>query len=253
MEKIISENSYGKMRDIVRDLTFVKLPGGKKVMTDNIVSYTAMRSFMKADVKKLQPYFNYTEEMWENLFNGLHRLLSVLYRFVSLFDKLFLEEKRQRGALSYADIERYAYKCLVKDGAPTDIALNLRERFSEVYIDEYQDVNNLQNSIFEVISRPAGRFMVGDIKQSIYGFRSACPEIFSSMKNAFPRLCDAAGDEASIFMSSNFRCDRAVVDFVNGIFDRAFSLVGESIGYSDGDRLGYAKIHKNGDPDYVKP
>ena len=95
--------------------------------------------------------------------------------------------------------------------------------------------------------------MVGDIKQSIYGFRSACPEIFANMKSAFPRLSDEYSESASIFMSSNFRCDKAVVDFVNGIFDRAFSLVGESIGYTSSDRLGYAKIHDQGEPEYISP
>ena len=251
--KIVRAKSYSDMREAFANVEFVRLPGGKKEITDNILSYTSMRDLMKADVKEMSGYFVYSEEMWEGLFNDLYRLFGVLYRFISLFDRLYLEEKRQRGALSYADIERYAYNCLVADGEPTDIALNLREQFSAVYIDEYQDVNSLQNRIFEVISRPCGRFMVGDIKQSIYGFRSARPEIFSSMKSAFPRLSDCQGDAATVFMSSNFRCDKAVVDFVNGIFDRAFSLVGDAIGYETGDRLGYAKIHENGEPEYIKP
>ncbi len=253
MKKLLAAKTYSEMREVLTCAELVRMPGGKKEVTDNMLSYAAMRDLLKEDVKEYSAYFTYTEEMWVSLFEGLHRLFTVLYRFVSLFDKLFLEEKRQRGALSYADIERYTYNCLVKDGEPTDIALNLRAQFSAVYIDEYQDVNSLQNRIFEVISRPTGRFMVGDIKQSIYGFRSARPEIFSSMKSSFPRLSDGCGDYAAVFMSSNFRCDRPIVDFVNGIFDRAFSLVGESIGYEAGDRLGYAKIHDGGEPEYRKP
>ena len=253
MRKILSAKTYSEMRETMLSAELVRMPGGKKEVTDNMLSYAAMRDLMKDDVKEYAAYFAYTEEMWVSLFEGLHRLFMILYRFVSLFDKLFLEEKRQRGALSYADIERYTYNCLVKDGKPTDIALNLRAQFSAVYIDEYQDVNSLQNRIFEVISRPTGRFMVGDIKQSIYGFRSARPEIFSGMKSSFPRLSECDGDCATVFMSQNFRCDKPIVDFVNGIFDRAFSLVGESIGYEAGDRLGYAKIHDGGEPEYIKP
>jgi ATP-dependent helicase/nuclease subunit A len=73
------------------------------------------------------------------------------------------------------------------------------------------------------------------------------------MKNSYPRLGTENSDFAAVFMSSNFRCDKAVVDFVNGVFDRAFALVGESIGYESGDRLGYAKVHDGGEPEYKKP
>ena len=253
MKKFLRAESYSEMREVICSVEYARVPGGKKEVTENMEQYSAMRDIMKKEIGEYSSYFSYTEEMWARLFEGLHRLFMVLYRFVSLFDKQFAEEKRQLGALSYADIERYTYNCLLRDGEPTDIALNLRAQYAAVYIDEYQDVNSLQNRIFEVVSRPGGRFMVGDIKQSIYTFRSARPEIFSSMKSAFPRLSECRGDCATIFMSSNFRCDRAVVDFVNGIFDRAFPLVGESIGYEVGDRLGYAKIHEGGEPEYQKP
>ena len=253
MRKILSASGYTELRDVMISAEFVRLPAVKKDVTDNMLTYKELRDLMKSDVKDYAKYFAYTEEMWSELFEKLHRLLSVLYRFTARFDSLFTEEKRRRAALSYADIERYTYNCLVKDGDATDIALNLRERFSAIYIDEYQDVNAIQNRIFEVISRPTNRFMVGDIKQSIYGFRSARPEIFSSMKNSFPRLGEGNADHAAVFMSSNFRCDKGVVDFVNGIFDKAFTLVGKSIGYESGDRLGYAKIHDGGEPEYRKP
>ena len=252
MRRIFSAKGYSEMRDAILDAEFTRLPIVKKDVTDSMLSYKEMRDLMKSDVKDYAKYFAYTEEMWVELFEKLHRHFSVFHRFLSYFDLQFTEEKRQRGALSYADIERYTFNCLVKNGEATDIALNLRARFSAIYIDEYQDVNSIQNRIFEVISRPTNRFMVGDIKQSIYGFRSARPEIFSSMKGAFPRLGEGDSDFATVFMSSNFRCDKAVVDFVNGVFDRAFTLVGESIGYESGDRLGYAKVHE-AEPEYKKP
>lgn len=251
LRRILSSESFAKMRETMLSAEFVDLPRGKKVMTDAISSYTDMRKLMKADVIDFKSYFLYDEGAWETLFSSLHELLSILYRFIKKFDELFSEQKRKRGALSYADIERYTYKCLIgEDGEPTDIAMSLRERFSAVYIDEYQDVNNLQNRIFEVISRPRSRFMVGDIKQSIYGFRSARPEIFAEMKNAFPRLGEGNSEFATVFMSSNFRCNKSIVDFVNGVFDKAFKLIGDSIGYESGDRLGYAKIHEVGEPEY---
>ena len=245
---------YGAAREAILGYAFAKKPTIRKdKQTGNMESFSALRDMMKTDLADIKEYFSYTEAEWHQLLASLYRLLSVLYRFESEFDRRFSDEKRRRGALSYADIERYTYKCLIEDGKPTDIAKNIAAQFEAIYIDEYQDVNNLQNRIFEAISRPNNRFMVGDIKQSIYGFRSARPEIFAEMKNNFPRLEDSDGDCASIFMSRNFRCDKGVVDFVNNIFNRAFGLTRESIGYVDSDRLGYAKIHECGEPEYVYP
>ena len=215
--------------------------------------FSILRDMLRADLLYFKPFYNYTPEMWSSLFKGLYRLLLVFYRFEAKFDQLFSEEKRRRGAFSYADIERYTYNCLIENGKPTDLARNIKEQFSAIYIDEYQDVNALQDAIFEAISKPNNRFMVGDIKQSIYSFRSACPEIFAKMKTSYPPIGRAEGDCASIFMSRNFRCDKGVVDYVNNIFDKVFSYVGESIGYSDGDRLGYAKIQENSEPPYRYP
>ena len=253
LKRLSSYHTYEDAKRGIESYALVRKPAVRKDKTEAMESYGVLRDMMKDDLEGMKKYFVYTTEMWGKLFASLHSLLSALYRFERKFDELFIEEKRRRGALSYADIERYTYKCLIENGSPTDIAKNVAGQFDAIYIDEYQDVNSLQNRIFEAISRPDNRFMVGDIKQSIYGFRSACPEIFANMKASFPRLDEAKGDCASIFMSRNFRCDRAIVDFVNNLFDRAFSLVGDSIGYEEGDRLGYSKIQPNGEPEYYYP
>ena len=223
LRRMRDADSYASARANILGYQLVRKPSVKKeLLTPAMESLSVLRDMMKEDLVDMKDYFGYTTEEWRSLYASLYRLLSVLYRFEVRFDSLFTEEKRRRGALSYADIERYTYNCLISDGQPTDIAKNVASQLDAIYIDEYQDVNSLQNRIFESISRPNNRFMVGDIKQSIYGFRSACPEIFASMKNAFPLLKVAEGDCASIFMSRNFRCDKGVVDFVNNIFNSAF-------------------------------
>ncbi|MBO7195813.1 MAG: UvrD-helicase domain-containing protein [Clostridia bacterium] len=245
---------YDAARECMLGYQLVRKPSVKKdLLTPSMESLSVLRDMMKDDLVDMKDYFGYTCEQWHSLYSSLYRLLSVLYRFEARFDSLFAEEKRRRGALSYADIERYTYNCLINNGEPTDIAKNVAAQLDAIYIDEYQDVNSLQNRIFESISRPNNRFMVGDIKQSIYGFRSACPEIFASMKNAFPLLDGATGDCASIFMSRNFRCDKGVVDFVNNIFNSAFGFVAESIGYVESDQLKYSKIQPCGEPEYRYP
>ena len=252
--RLARADSYESARDEMLNYRFERKATVRGAdPTPNIERFSLLREMMKDDLADMKNYFLYTTEQWHSLFASLYRLMGVLCRFEVKFDQLFTEEKRRRGALSYADIERYTYNCLIKDGKPTDIAISVAAQFDAIYIDEYQDVNSLQNRIFEAISRPNNRFMVGDIKQSIYSFRSACPEIFASMKSSFPLLENATGDCASIFMSRNFRCDKGVVDFVNKIFDRAFGFVSESIGYVDSDKLKYSKLQEHGEPEYRYP
>ena len=245
--------AYVDARANILNLQFAPLPVVRKGKTGRMEDFQALRDMMKKDLRDMQESFTYTSDEWAELYSSLYRVMSVLYRFEKRFDTIFTEEKRRRGALSFNDVARYTYMCLVKDGEPTDIARNVASQFDAIYIDEYQDVNSLQNSIFKAISRPNNRFMVGDIKQSIYVFRSACPDIFASMKKEFPAFKNAEGDCASIFMSRNFRCDEGIVDFVNNIFDRAFSFVAESIGYVEDDRLEFAKKYEGEKPKYSYP
>lgn len=251
LSAILLASGYSEKKDRIEALAFdkIKTAKNKTPLMEDFVTY---RNLMKADILDYKDFFIYSEEEWKKLYESLYKVLTTLCKFIFAFDKTFAEEKRQRGIVTYADLERYTYNCLWQGGERTDIAENLAERFSEIYIDEYQDVNALQDKIFEAIAKPNNRFMVGDIKQSIYGFRSARPEIFANMKASYPPLAESEGNTASIFMSSNFRCDKGVVDFTNEIFDKMFTLLGDSIGYRDGDRLGYAKIHET-PPPYRRP
>ena len=249
-----SKKDYREIKDAISEFKLDRRQPIKGEKTPDMELYEAMREGLKEDVKKIRSFFNYTSEEWYALYDGLYGKVSVLYRFLREFDLAFVSEKLRRGALSYADVERFAYRCLVsEDGTLTDIAENLKNSFSAIYIDEYQDVNALQNSIFEAISRRDNRFMVGDIKQSIYGFRSACPEIFAEMKNSFSAIDKVEHRApASVFMSNNFRCDRGIVDFVNSVFDKMFGLLGGSIGYLEEDRLVYSKV-SDSEPEYRTP
>ena len=253
LKKLSESEIYDDTRRAILGHSFPDMPRVSSGKTPRMEEFQALRSSFKADFISMRKHFIYTSEEWASLYSSLHRVMSVLYRFECRFDELFAEEKRRRGALSFNDVSRYTYKCLVKDGEITDIAKNVASQYDAIYIDEYQDVNSLQNSIFKAISRPDNRFMVGDIKQSIYVFRSACPDIFASMKREFPLLKDATGEQASIFMSKNFRCDRGIVDFVNNVFDSAFSKVADSIGYVENDRLQFAKKYDFPEPEYKYP
>ncbi|MBO7304295.1 MAG: UvrD-helicase domain-containing protein [Clostridia bacterium] len=242
LSKICRAKTYGEMQNALL-YDFPPLPRVKE-KTDNHLLFAAARDKLKAALKRCRErYFTYSHEEWRAHLSELYAHLSTLAAFIERFDAVYFEEKRQRGILEYSDIERLTYQSLYNsDGSLTELAYSLKEQYSSVYIDEYQDVNSLQNKIFDAVSGPTNRFMVGDIKQSIYGFRSARPDIFADMKAAFPPLeKEKEQSSASIFMSKNFRCDKSIVDFVNDIFDPMFTLTKEAIGYVSEDKLEFAK------------
>ena len=159
------------------------------------------------------------------------------YLMLDEFDRRFTTEKRRRAVCDYGDLERYAYRLLWDEkGEKTPLAHSLAASFDLVSIDEYQDVNELQHKIFEAVSTERDLFMVGDIKQSIYGFRGASPDIFAHLRSTFPALTENAS-RAVLFLTQNFRSLPSVLALANGVFDFLFPIFGDAIGYREEDRL----------------
>ena len=252
VEALKESAAYSDVREKILSFEFLRTTSIKDEAAPKI---KPIRDIFKKDVKYFKDtFYRFDEEMWRKSYVGLYKILTILYKTLKKFDKLFREDKIRRGICQYSDIERYTYECLWQNGEKTDIARAQAEQYSAVYIDEYQDVNSLQNKIFEAVSTDRNRFMVGDIKQSIYGFRSANPQIFADMKMAFPKLdCNAEQSTASIFMSRNFRCDEGIIDYTNHIFDKVFGLIAKSIGYESADRLVFSKVYDGEKPDYLYP
>ena len=147
-----------------------------------------------------------------------------------------VKEKKNRKFMDYGDLEQLAYKLLYdENGEKTKKALETSELYDEIYIDEYQDCNSLQDAIFAAISKD-NRFMVGDIKQSIYSFRGAEPYLFSNYRSAFEK---AAGGRA-VFLSNNFRCSENIIKFTNLVFSPVFSQ-NPDIPYTKDDELVFSK------------
>lgn len=203
-------------------------------------------AFKGAVADYIKNFFSHDELEWRYAYTGLYEELGTLLRLLRHYDSELLKEKNRRNICEFHDIERYTYKCMWKDGKRTDVAEAQRLLYSQIYIDEYQDVNELQDEIFRAISTETNRFMVGDIKQSIYRFRGANPDIFARMKMTYPNLEKVKDtDHAAIFMSENYRCDRGVIDFTNLVFDRIFEYIGKNIGYVKEDRLTCSKYSRD--------
>ncbi len=188
-------------------------------------------------------FFSYSEEILSGDASKMSELCMMLYDLLSEFEKRFSEEKRSRQSCDFTDNKRFALKLFIdEDGNPTELAGEYSKKYDEIYIDEYQDTDIVQDRIFDAISNGRNRFMVGDIKQSIYRFRGAKPSVFADYKNGFPLLeLSEKSDNCAIYMSENFRCDNTVIKITNLICGFIFRKGPNSIGYIDSDDLVFGK------------
>jgi len=190
-----------------------------------------------------------TEETIATELRALAAPMQALARLVTLFDSEYGQAKDERAMVDFSDLEHLCLRVLTAGEAaldgrepgrpdrtrrlPSDAALELRERFHEVLVDEYQDTNGVQEAILQLVSRGDNLFMVGDVKQSIYRFRLADPQLFME-KAACPERggyipvtpgeppppASSGCPGRRVTLRSNFRSRRPVLDGVNYIFRR---------------------------------
>ena len=158
------------------------------------------------------------------------------------FWKKFEEAKRDKGIIDFNDIEHFALEILVDEDEngrqiPSETAKRYSEEFKEIFVDEYQDSNLVQEAILSSIANKEmpNRFMVGDVKQSIYRFRQAKPEIFLHKYETYSTEKDKDGRK--IMLYKNFRSRKNVLDAVNFIFENIMSKELGEIEYNDDEKL----------------
>ncbi len=177
------------------------------------------------------------------------RLIRPLFAATRALMDHFAEEKRSEKIIDFSDMEHMALKVLYnEDRTLSEVALQYREHFKQVMIDEYQDSNEVQETILTAISNKAGSehpdlFMVGDVKQSIYKFRKARPELFIEKFNDFPQADDS--DKVRIDLQLNFRSRKEVLDTVNTVFSPLMINEVGKVDYTPDVRLNY------GNTDYI--
>ena len=228
---------YETLGKLLSEMTFARLTG---VSGDtHLATFSKFRTDFKDELKKIiKEYYSYSSEALKSCFTETAVAMKNLSIFMRSFEKRFSEEKRRRKLITFGDMERYALDLLYdrKKETPTELALALREAYDEIYIDEYQDTNELQDLIFRLISKEDNRFNVGDIKQSIYAFRGAKPEIFSKLLDSRPKYTKGCSEKAvKIFLSENFRSSVEILEFCNGIFEKLMNA--KEIRYGEDERL----------------
>ena len=166
--------------------------------------------------------------------------MSALLDLVLLFDEEYTKDKQRAGLVDYADLEHRAAALLTDpSGEPTALARRVAQRYTEILVDEYQDVSRVQDAIFRALSRDGTNlFLVGDVKQSIYRFRLADPEIFNEKYRAWPDAAEAApGAPRRVLLRENFRSRREILAGANTVFSLCMSRQLGDIDYDENAAL----------------
>ena len=158
--------------------------------------------------------------------------MRALLRLTLRFDEAYKKEKQSRGLADYSDLEHRAAELLLRDDrTPTELARQLSRRYTELMVDEYQDVSRVQDDIFTAVSDGGKKlFLVGDVKQSIYRFRLADPAIFNEKYHLY---AEPGSGAARILLRENFRSRREILDGANAVFSRCMSEVLGDVTYND--------------------
>ncbi|RSI95183.1 helicase-exonuclease AddAB subunit AddA [Streptococcus mitis] len=177
----------------------------------------------------------YHEDTWD--------LGKIFQTFMSDFVEAYRERKRQENAFEFADISHYTIEIL--ENFP-QVRETYQERFHEVMVDEYQDTNHIQERMLELLSNGHNRFMVGDIKQSIYRFRQADPQIFNEK---FQRYAQNPQEGKLILLKENFRSSSEVLSATNDVFARLMDQEVGEINYDSMHQLVFANTKLTPNPE----
>ena len=244
LENALQKPSYMLIKGIFDDYVGKRVAGGrsKKQPSVDVDLVNYIREDLTKELKGLKDNYFYSDDVTiASTVEQNKKICTAIYKILSIYDKEYKAKKRKYSLCDFNDLERYTLKLFYnEDGSVSNIAREISLKYDELYIDEYQDVNSIQDNIFKALAKD-NRFMVGDIKQSIYGFRSAEPELFSNYRDSFTEYNKASGsDGRTIFMSDNFRCDPSVIQMANHLSDYMF-LNTRGFTYVAGDRLKCSK------------
>lgn len=255
LEKLTDCKNLEEQAAKIPAVTFARLPSKKDDSVDPAKRELAkaIRNSVKDTLSDLsESYFKTPLELVVEQGKACREPLRILLDLVLEFDRRLLAAKQERHLIDFSDMEHYALQILLKwekaeekgdagtDHAetkyrivPSDVAMEYRQYFQEILIDEYQDSNLVQEYLLSAISGEAeghyNRFMVGDVKQSIYKFRLARPELFLEKYDTYQET----GDLCRIDLAKNFRSRVQVVDAVNDVFSRIMSREIGGIAYDD--------------------
>lgn len=239
-----ADKNYKSCYSLVSAISFDKLPTSKDEDAKIKKEIYDCREAAKKAIKLLKEKFfaltpEYIKKDNENVYTVVKKLTEAVKRTGDKYSLL----KREKNIIDFSDYEHMVLSLLrTNDGSPSDISYAVSSMFEEIYVDEFQDCNNIQNEIFKLISggiygRP-NLFCVGDMKQSIYKFRDANPLNFREKCDSFPEYKGGDVKENNkILLNSNFRSRATVLDYVNTVFSQIMTTDCGDVNYTADEAL----------------
>lgn len=218
IQEIIKQAEQGKIAEVLTSVNGIKRASIRATKEEE-ADYKAVkddfnkkRDLSKKYISKISDSYCYQSlnEHVEEI-KSTHSVANTLYNLLVDFDEKYTTMKKDKGVIDFSDIEHYALKILDNDQAASEY----REKFKAIFVDEYQDSNIIQETIISKISRDNNVFMVGDIKQSIYKFRLAEPEIFKQKYELYKKNTEKS---IAIDLNKNFRSKKGVIETTNQHF-----------------------------------
>ncbi|MBP3596392.1 MAG: helicase-exonuclease AddAB subunit AddA [Clostridia bacterium] len=234
--------------DTASNLEFIRWSEDKNVILQIKDEAKKLRPVIKKKVTELKDaiLLYKSEEAYEDIF-AMYNILIKLEKVINDFSCEFAKRKKEKNIIDFGDIEHYALKILVKEEngkfVPTEVAKRYQEKFVEIAIDEYQDSNRVQEEILTKVSKGNNVYMVGDVKQSIYKFRQACPDLFLEKYDKYSLAGNDCGLKIQLF--KNFRSRENVLDVTNEVFENIMSRELGEIEYNQTEYLNYMASYEN--------
>ena len=235
----IDAQPWDAMCEASRALSYARLKAVRGHSSETMTRIKERRDLLKDTLKRLQEtIFLCSEEEFLQDRRTAAPLVRALVRAEREFNQRFYRAKLEEKMLEFSDVEQLALQLLQnEDGTPTPLAAQLSEEFYQVMVDEYQDTNALQDTLYHCLAKPDGSnlFFVGDLKQSIYRFRQADPTIFQQKLDRFVEYGQPGPQK--LFLDANFRSAPGVIGGVNAIFTPLMSRKLGGVDYGPGERL----------------
>ena len=239
LEKIENLNKWDEIYNYLNELSFDSWPIKRNFVSDLKDKAKSIRDNMREGIItkpssiKNRVFIYNSKKANEDIYE-MYPILTAIKNIVLKFSTAYREAKLEKNIIDFNDIEHLALEILVKKDeagnyVPTEVAKHYQEMFEEIAIDEYQDSNDIQEEILKQVSKGNNIFMVGDVKQSIYKFRQAKPELFLEKYNTYK--------ENKIQLFANFRSRKNVLDLCNTIFENIMSKEFGSIEYNEKEFL----------------
>ena len=243
-------NLWDKAYELARNFSFIRWPSSKKINSETPTMVKEKRDIINAKFKKMKDniFIYSSKEILEDL-KDMHKILNLLEQIILKFNENYKKAKLEKNIIDFNDIEHLALKILIKEEngkyIPTEVAKKYQEKFEEIAIDEYQDSNMVQEYILTSISKNNNIFMVGDVKQSIYKFRQAMPELFLNKYETYKLKNNKEDkDNLKIQLFKNFRSRKNIIDTTNIIFDEIMSKNLGDVDYTEEEYLNLGADYK---------